>query len=166
MFFAAVRLFLLEPLFYAVAFLLPVLSSYQALESKDKDQQRHMLQYWMVFGLLFVVESYIEWFFARFRLGYWVVKIVFVLWIQSPRFGGAQLIYDKVLVPYVGAHEDWLDAQLCSAKEHANAAAQLLGDVGVKVLATAKSTATVVAAKAQEKAPKPAPKATCAEKKD
>jgi len=144
--FQAVRLFVLDPLYYGLAFLVPAVMTWHALETGDKTRQRDSLTYWLVFGLFFVCEGYIELLFGSHRLEFWILKCVFVLWIQSPTFQGAKFIFDKVLLPTLGRHEDLIEEQLGKAKSVIANAAKVL-------LAFAGRTATNVGNKVQAAAP-------------
>lgn len=79
-------------------FVVPGYFSLVALETTTKDDDTHLLTYWVVFAFLNVIE-----FWSRAIL-YWVpfyffFKTLFLLYIGVPQFGGALLIYQSVIKP-------------------------------------------------------------------
>ena len=99
-----------------LAALLPLWASIQAVKSKATADDTQWLIYWIVFGVLTVLESLAKTLFfpsedeagAKFKSGlflYYVAKIAFLYWCGSSQFRGAQLVYDKFLLPVVSKVE-------------------------------------------------------------
>lgn len=104
------------PLFCSlVGFLYPCYMSFKALESRTKDDDTQWLTYWVVFGLLSVMEH-----FSGFLL-YWVpfyfiLKLVFVIWCMWPGAqNGSMFIYGHAIRPFFLKHEARIDGARAAA---------------------------------------------------
>ncbi|KAI9329293.1 TB2/DP1, HVA22 family-domain-containing protein [Obelidium mucronatum] len=98
-----------------LGFLWPAYQSFKAIEKHDKDLTTQWLTYWTVFGTLNVVEVFSD------VLLYWVpfyyaFKGIFVIYLISPQFNGAKVIYDKVLEPYLLKKQSIIDADIAKIK--------------------------------------------------
>lgn len=90
-----------------------------------KEEMRHMLVFWMVFGLLTALDSYSGSIVGLVPLWY-IMKLAFLLWAGPLRFGAGQKIYDSVLVRIP---EEWytcseIDSAVKKAAEVVNKAAE------------------------------------------
>ena len=58
----------------------PIFASFVAMETKDKDDDRLWLTYWVVFGVVRQAETYFSWlytfipFYIFFRLGFYITR--------------------------------------------------------------------------------------------
>jgi len=110
-----------------VGFLYPAYVSIKAIESSTKADDTQWLTYWVVFGLMKVIEfgsEQIEDFFPI----YWLVKCAFMLWLYLPNTMGAQKIYTKFIRPYILRHQDVIDRGLKNASQAANKTADAVRD--------------------------------------
>ncbi|KAF3683384.1 HVA22-like protein k [Capsicum annuum] len=99
----------------SVGIVLPVYSTFKAIEMGDQNEQRKWLLYWAVYGSFSIVEAFTDKFLYWFPL-YYHVKLAFLVWLQLPsaeisaweiaiaftvRKTGFQLItYHWILFPY------------------------------------------------------------------
>jgi len=81
-----------------IGFLLPSYYSIIAIESSSKVDDTQWLTYWTVFGFLSIIEYWSN------TLLYWLpfyylFKVVFILWLALPQFGGATYLYHVAIRP-------------------------------------------------------------------
>jgi len=90
--------------------ILPIYASMKALKSSDKKDDSQWLTYWVLVGVVFVVEELTEDLFLEEEderssnvvfLGflYYLSKIVFFLWAADHNTRGASMVYEKGLLP-------------------------------------------------------------------
>lgn len=77
---------------------LPTYFSLVAIETTGTKDDTRLLTYWVVYGVLTVIE------FWSNTILYWIpfyylLKTVFLMWLVLPQFNGAAVIYAKVLRP-------------------------------------------------------------------
>ncbi|KAK9455125.1 TB2/DP1, HVA22 family-domain-containing protein [Dipodascopsis uninucleata] len=79
-------------------FVIPGYYSLLALDSPSKSDDTQYLTYWVVFAFFSVVE-----YWSRAILYwipfYWFFKVIFVLYLGLPQFGGATVVYKNVVRP-------------------------------------------------------------------
>lgn len=111
-----------------LGFLYPAYASFKAIESSNKNDDTQWLVYWVVFGLMNVVEFFSDvlLFWVPF---YYVFKAVFVLYLILPQFKGAEYVYTKFVRPYLTANEKKIDAGISKIKEKASAVADIASDL-------------------------------------
>ncbi|KAL8542887.1 hypothetical protein ACS0TY_003681 [Phlomoides rotata] len=95
----------------SVGVVLPVYSTFKAIESKDQDEQHKWLIYWAAYGSFSVAEMFTD------KLLYWFpfyyhVKFAFLVWLQLPTIDGARLLYMNHLRPFLQRHQIKLDQLL------------------------------------------------------
>ncbi|XP_065189047.1 receptor expression-enhancing protein 5-like [Sycon ciliatum] len=104
-----------------IGFIYPAYRSLKALESKEADDDRICLVYWVIYAFFSVIE-----FFSDIFLGwipfYYLLKCAFLVWCMVPGpANGSLLLYEKVLRPVFLKHEKQIDQvankALSSAKE-------------------------------------------------
>eukprot|EP01064_Diplonema_japonicum_P024851 TRINITY_DN3560_c2_g3_i1.p1 TRINITY_DN3560_c2_g3~~TRINITY_DN3560_c2_g3_i1.p1 ORF type:complete len:134 (+),score=31.63 TRINITY_DN3560_c2_g3_i1:61-462(+) len=87
-----------------VGFGYAALKTFETLQSSEEDTglDKKWLQYWVVFALLYTLEFFLAPILGIFLFGqYHYVKFVAVIYLNT---GGAQLIYNKHLVPLIQQH--------------------------------------------------------------
>lgn len=93
-----------------LGFAYPAYMSVKAVESVDKDDDTQWLTYWVVYGAFNIVEFFTDMFLGWFPF-YFLFKCAFLGWCMAPfSWNGANFIYNKVLVPFVKAHEEEISA--------------------------------------------------------
>ncbi|XP_078428218.1 HVA22-like protein K [Wolffia australiana] len=95
----------------AVGIVLPVFSTFKAIEKKDSNDQEKWLIYWAAYGSFSLVESFSD------KLISWVpfyyhVKFAFLVWLQLPSHCGARRLYEGHLRPFLLRHQASLDRLL------------------------------------------------------
>merc|ERR1711957_779863 len=91
-----------------VGIVIPSIFSMRALETKDPDDDKHMLTYWVVWGIF----SFIDLFTAsllKFIPFYFIIKIVFLIWLFMPNTKGALIIYNKFISKLFKKYEKQID---------------------------------------------------------
>ena len=74
----------------SISVVYPGLLSIRAIESPNKDDDKHWLTYWLVFGLLNVSETFL--FFIFYYIPYWnFLRLGFFIWLIQ--FNGAKYVY-------------------------------------------------------------------------
>ncbi|CAE7757053.1 REEP5, partial [Symbiodinium microadriaticum] len=91
-----------------IAYGYPFYQSIKCIESKEKDDDKQWLVYWVVFGILGCLETFIH------IITYWIpfyypLKLTFLIWCMHPSYCGATVIYNKVLKDLVDTHMDKID---------------------------------------------------------
>ena len=133
-------------------------SSFKAIESKDdtKDDTQ-WLTYWVVYSVFLIGESLAD--YSVFWLpGYRFLKCGFVFWLASPRFKGAQVLYNDVIAQGFRSVEPVVDnitSQLAkgdfsSLKKELAPATEALTKFGNEAFEKTMTIAAEAAKKAQE----------------
>ncbi|KAJ1382993.1 TB2/DP1/HVA22-related protein [Sesbania bispinosa] len=92
----------------SVGLVLPVYSTFKAIENKDPNEQHRWLLYWAAYGSFSVAELFAEKVLSWIPL-YYHVKFVFLLWLQLPTINGARQLYASYLRPFLLKHQARLD---------------------------------------------------------
>lgn len=92
----------------SVGIVLPVYSTFKAIEAKDQDEQQKWLLYWAAYGSFSVVELFTDKFLYWFPL-YYHMKFAFLVWLQLPSVDGASQLYMNHLRPFLRRHQPRLD---------------------------------------------------------
>ncbi|KAL3614118.1 HVA22-like protein k [Castilleja foliolosa] len=99
----------------SVGIVLPVYSTFKAIEAKDEGEQQKWLLYWAAYGSFSVVELFTDKFIywsscglIRFPL-YYHMKFAFLVWMQLPSVEGARQLYMNHLRPFLLRHQSRLD---------------------------------------------------------
>ncbi|XP_073065675.1 putative pentatricopeptide repeat-containing protein At3g18840 [Primulina eburnea] len=92
----------------SVGIVLPVYSTFKAIEAKDQDEQQKWLLYWAAYGSFSVVELFTDKFLYWFPL-YYHMKFAFLVWLQLPSVDGARKLYMNHLRPFLLRHQPRLD---------------------------------------------------------
>ena len=80
----------------------PGLMTLQALETPDTEDDRIWLTYWLCFSMFMVLDKIMDkFYFKKIIPFYFFIKIGILVFLMHPRFGGAQIIYHQILVPYL-----------------------------------------------------------------
>ncbi|CAN4087932.1 unnamed protein product [Withania somnifera] len=95
----------------SVGIVLPVYSTFKAIEVRDPNEQRKWLLYWAVYGSFSIVEAFTDKFLYWFPL-YYHVKLAFLVWLQLPSAEGAKQLYANHLRPFLMRHQARLDHML------------------------------------------------------
>ena len=132
--------------------LYPALHSVRAIESPDEQDDKRWLSYWMIFGLLNVLETFFG--FIFWIIPYWSwLRLGLFVWLLLPNFDGALWIYMNVFKPFLGAHKDliqhWISKVQNVATDAAAEAKKQASDP--TLLAKGLSAATQAQAAATEK---------------
>ncbi|WCJ33862.1 Receptor expression-enhancing protein 4 [Euphorbia peplus] len=91
-----------------VGIVLPVYSTFKAIETKDEVEQRRWLLYWAAYGTFSVAEVFTDKTLSWFPL-YYHVKLAFLVWLQLPSLNGARQLYMNQLRPFLLRHQARFD---------------------------------------------------------
>ncbi|CDS08012.1 hypothetical protein LRAMOSA01961 [Lichtheimia ramosa] len=104
-----------------VSWVYPAYASFKAIESPQTSDDKQWLTYWTVIGFVQLLEFFGDILFS-FIPFYFVLKTAFILWLTLPQFRGAEVLYTRVLRPYL------LNAQ-SDIDKHAEQLRQKVSDV-------------------------------------
>ncbi|KAK5838056.1 hypothetical protein PVK06_006783 [Gossypium arboreum] len=91
-----------------VGTVLPVYSTFKAIESNDQNEQRKWLLYWTVYGSFSVAEAFSDKLLSWFPF-YYYAKFAFLVWLQLPSANGAEHLYMSHLRQFLLKHQSRLD---------------------------------------------------------
>lgn len=95
-----------------LGFVYPAYQSVKAIESARKDDDTQWLTYWVVFGFFSLVEFFTDMFLSWFPF-YYLVKMIFLGWCMAPiEANGANMLYNRVIKPFVLKHQKEIDDKL------------------------------------------------------
>nr|AFO63292.1 bZIP13 [Tamarix hispida] len=97
-----------------VGTVLPVYTTFKAIERKDQNEQEKWLIYWAAYGSFSLIEVFTDKLLSWFPM-YYHFKLAFLVWLQLPYTYGAKQLYVKHLRPLFLKYEDRLDQFLGSA---------------------------------------------------
>ena len=89
----------------------PAYASCKALDSGSSSEKSHWLAYWLAFGGISAVEACLA---QRFP-GYYHLKLLLLLWLQSRRYQGAWRLYIEFIRPVYRKLRPQADASLHQA---------------------------------------------------
>ncbi|XP_049393158.1 HVA22-like protein k [Solanum stenotomum] len=92
----------------SVGIVLPVYSTFKAIETGNRNEQHKWLLYWAAYGSFSIVEAFTDKFLYWFPL-YYHVKLAFLVWLQLPSAEGAKQLYTNHLRPFLMRHQARLD---------------------------------------------------------
>jgi len=72
---------------------------------------RQWTMYWVVYVMFLNMEFLVDTTFFWFPL-YYPAKLFFLLWCFLPQFRGATWVFERVVQPLLGKHEDTIDASM------------------------------------------------------
>lgn len=92
----------------SVGVVLPVYSTFKAIETKNQNEQQRWLIYWAAYGSFTVAEVFTDKLISWFPL-YYHMKFAFLVWLQLPTVDGANQLYVNHLRPFLLRHQARLD---------------------------------------------------------
>ncbi|TPX51201.1 hypothetical protein SeLEV6574_g00424 [Synchytrium endobioticum] len=105
-----------------IGFVYPAYASFKAIESSNKEDDVQWLTYWVVFGLLNVLEFFTDilLFWIPF---YYTCKTALILYLLLPQFQGAAFLYQKFIRPTLLKGQGNIDSSFSKIKAKAQQAA-------------------------------------------
>ncbi|XP_058080923.1 HVA22-like protein k isoform X2 [Magnolia sinica] len=97
-----------------VGIVLPVYSTFKAIERKDQSEQERWLVYWAAYGSFSLAEVFSDKILSWFP-PYYYVKFAFLVWLQFPPADGSRQLYTRHLRPFLTRHQARLDQVVDSA---------------------------------------------------
>ena len=91
----------------AVGILYPAFMSFLALETKQTDDDKQWLTYWIVFGAFNIVDHFAD-VITDFIPFYLFFKVLFLVYLMHPMTQGALMIYNTLILPNVEKYESKL----------------------------------------------------------
>jgi len=84
-----------------LGFFYPAYLSAQAIKRENAQELVFWVGYWLVFGLMIVVEDFFDYWFYHASWGpvYFFIKIFFLLWCFFPSTQGARMVSSTFLLP-------------------------------------------------------------------
>ena len=84
----------------AIGVAYPVFMSFIALESEGGDDDKQWLTYWVVFGILNIIDNFAG-FILSFIPFYFFLKLCFLIFLMHPSTKGATMVYNTYILPTV-----------------------------------------------------------------
>jgi receptor expression-enhancing protein 5/6 len=91
-----------------VGFVYPLYATILAIEVQKKEDNMFWLSYWVVYGFVYMLEEFIDYFHYWLPF-YYPLKVVFFLWLYLPQYAGANQVYANVILPYFKHLEKHVD---------------------------------------------------------
>ncbi|TKR88147.1 hypothetical protein L596_012435 [Steinernema carpocapsae] len=99
-----------------VGTLFPAYQTYRCVEKAPKEDLRHWLRYWCVYGLSSCVQKAVETFMLHYLIpGYEFAVLGFTMWTALPGAGGSDKVYSTYIRPFLKKHEKKIDQALTEA---------------------------------------------------
>ncbi|KAJ0591276.1 hypothetical protein HanIR_Chr04g0206571 [Helianthus annuus] len=92
----------------SVGVILPVYSTFKAIETNNRTEQQKLLLYWAAYGTFSIAEIFADKIISWFPL-YHHMKFAFLVWLQLPNTNGAKQLYMNHLRPFLLKHQANLD---------------------------------------------------------
>ncbi|GMJ08749.1 HVA22-like protein K [Hibiscus trionum] len=92
----------------SVGVVLPVYSTFRAIERNNEREQQKWLTYWAAYGSFTLVETFSDKLLSWFPY-YYHFKFAFLVWLQLPSTEGAKQIYRNHLRPNLLKHQARVD---------------------------------------------------------
>ncbi|XP_042752737.2 HVA22-like protein k [Lactuca sativa] len=92
----------------SVGVILPVYSTFKAIETNNSTDQQKWLLYWAAYGSFSIAETFADKIISWFPL-YHHMKFAFLVWLQLPTTNGAKHLYMSHLRPFLLRHQANLD---------------------------------------------------------
>ena len=106
-----------------ITVLYPAVHSIRAIESPEEDDDKVWLTYWLVFGVLNVLETFFG--FIFWFIPYWGwLRLVLFVWLLMPQTRGSATVYAVVVKPLLAANKQLIEDWVNKAKEAAEEAAR------------------------------------------
>ena len=86
----------------------PAIQSIKALESKEGDDDKIWLTYWCVFGIFTLLDDWLGFLLAYIPF-YFYIRLMIFLYLMLPQFGGARIVYEKLLRPLLIKHQSRIE---------------------------------------------------------
>ncbi|XP_068655321.1 HVA22-like protein k isoform X2 [Aristolochia californica] len=93
----------------SVGTVLPVYSTFKAIENKDQKEQERWLLYWAVYGSFSIVEIFSDKILSWCPF-YYYFKFALLVWFQFPSGEGSRRLYRRHLRPFLLKHQARLDS--------------------------------------------------------
>ncbi|CAG9320813.1 unnamed protein product [Blepharisma stoltei] len=94
-----------------VGILYPAYVSFKAIESKETDDDKQWLTYWVIFAGYSFLDHFIDILFFWFPF-YHTIKLIVLVWLFWPKTLGAIWVYNHIVSPFLKQHEGFIDAAL------------------------------------------------------
>ena len=109
----------------------PAYLSFKAIETKEGEDDKQWLTYWVVFAIYSVVDDFssVLLFWLPF---YYPIKLALLIWMVWPKTKGALIIYEKLVKKVLKMYEGQIDEKIRLVNEKADEAAKLGADLGAK----------------------------------
>lgn len=91
-----------------VGIVIPMICSIRTLESKDRDDTKQWLTYWIVFGTFSFIDLFTFGLFHYIPF-YFLLKIIFLIWLFMPNTRGASKIYDTIISKFFKKYKTQID---------------------------------------------------------
>lgn len=127
----------------------PIYASFKAVQSRDADDDKQWLTYWVTYGIVHTLEALFEVIINWIPL-YQEIKLLVVIWMIAPQTNGALMLYERYIKHFLVKYASRIDPYFARAEEmlsskYTGFAAQLVEKYGPQVAEQALKLAQVEA---------------------
>ncbi|CAF0793960.1 unnamed protein product [Didymodactylos carnosus] len=90
-----------------IGILLPSYKTYKAIKYQLSEQYLTLLCYWIVFSFYHLYEIFLDQILSLIFPFYYEIKLLIIYWLACKN--GAQILFNRFLLPYVTKHEQDID---------------------------------------------------------
>lgn len=98
-----------------VGFLYPAYATLGYMEGAKAGKEDAWLMYWVLFGSILMLESFLFWIIPTIPL-YYPIKITFLLWCMLPQYNGSLIVYTHGVKSLLTRNESPIDSALRDTK--------------------------------------------------
>ena len=107
-----------------IGIIYPAYMSFKAVETPNPHDDTQWLTYWVVWTYLRVFRYYILDHLLSWVPGYFLAKLMFLLWLTFPEAQGAHYLYQSFVGPFLRKHEGKIDEAISIGKDAGSQIAQ------------------------------------------
>ena len=109
----------------------PMYMSFKALETKEGDDDKLWLTYWVVYAIYKVVDEWAEilFFWVPF---YYPIKLAFLVFLFAPQTKGAVKLYDGFVRPFITKHQSEIESGIARLGETATLVSHAAKEEAIK----------------------------------
>ncbi|KAG9393171.1 TB2/DP1/HVA22-related protein [Carpediemonas membranifera] len=91
-----------------ISFAYPAYASFKALQTKEEDDDKQWLCFWILIGFVNVVDFFFDPILSWIPF-YMEIKLSFIIWAQLPSVKGSLFLYQTFLEPQLKKYENDID---------------------------------------------------------
>lgn len=89
----------------------PSYMSFKAIRNNNEEGIVHWLMYWLIFGLLTLLDKCIGFLFSLIPF-YPIIKLLFIVWLFYPKTRGAHKLYKDFIKPFMDKNREAIEKSI------------------------------------------------------